>query len=114
MPAFANKSVGSSCGTTLDDGTNVWPCFLTKKSRNCWRISFAVNITDSQEQFGRCRRHRPMGKTMKRSKHSLDQAEGERVAVNFALVGGHRGEDAEHEADDPKTSVDQAKGEADR
>ena len=21
------------------DGTNVWPCFLTKKSMNCWRIS---------------------------------------------------------------------------
>src|SRR5262249_48270790 len=24
---------------TLEDGTNVWPCFLQKKSRNCWRIS---------------------------------------------------------------------------
>src|ERR1051325_1102002 len=44
MPAFVNSKVGSSSGTTLDDGTNVWPCFLTKKSMNCWRISFAVNI----------------------------------------------------------------------
>src|SRR5262249_29509237 len=39
MPALLNSSVGSSSGTTLDDGTNVWPCFLQKKSRNCWRIS---------------------------------------------------------------------------
>ena len=30
-------------GTTLDDGTMVWPCFL-KKSRNCWRISFDVSM----------------------------------------------------------------------
>src|SRR5207302_7825541 len=44
MPALVNSSVGSSWGTTLLDGTNVWPCFLTKKSMNCWRISFAVNM----------------------------------------------------------------------
>ena len=41
MPALANSSVGSSCGTTGDDGTNVCPCFLQKKSMNCWRISLA-------------------------------------------------------------------------
>ena len=38
MPALVNSSVGSSCGTTRRRGTNVWPCFLTKKSMNCWRI----------------------------------------------------------------------------
>src|SRR5262249_28694267 len=41
MPALVNKSVGSSSGTTLDDGTNVCPCFSTKKSMNCLRISLA-------------------------------------------------------------------------
>src|SRR5437899_8902071 len=44
MPALVNISVGSSSGTTLDDGANVWPCFCTKKSRNCWRISLALSI----------------------------------------------------------------------
>src|SRR5882724_9089676 len=44
MPALVNSSVGSSSGTTLDDGTKVWPCFLQKKSMNCWRISVAVNM----------------------------------------------------------------------
>src|SRR5262249_24598581 len=48
MPALANKRVGSSCGTTGDDGTNVCPCFLQKKSINCCRISFAVCITTSK------------------------------------------------------------------
>src|SRR3954452_10376301 len=38
MPAFVNSNVGSSCGTTGDDGTNVCPCRCTKKSMNCWRI----------------------------------------------------------------------------
>src|SRR5262249_17583353 len=47
MPAFADSHVGASWGTTGDDGTNVWPCFLTKKSMNCWRISLAVGIRDS-------------------------------------------------------------------
>src|SRR5437016_3549291 len=41
MPALVNKSVGSSCGTTGEDGTKVWPCLCTKKSMNCWRISLA-------------------------------------------------------------------------
>src|SRR6266446_6182772 len=44
MPALVNSSVGSSSGTTLDDGTNVWPCFCTKKSMNCWRMSLADGI----------------------------------------------------------------------
>src|SRR5262245_6505574 len=44
MPALAKSSVGSSSGTTLELGPKVWPCFLQKKSVNCWRISFAVNI----------------------------------------------------------------------
>src|SRR4051794_32441126 len=39
IPALVNSSVGSSCGTTGEDGTNAWPCFLQKKSMNCWRIS---------------------------------------------------------------------------
>src|SRR5262245_20997197 len=108
MPAFANSSVGSSCGTTLDDGTNVWPCFLTKKSMNCWRITFAVNITDSREQFGRCHRHRPKKKTMKRSARSLDQAKGEGVAIHLALVGGHSSQDAEHEGNHVDAQVEHA------
>src|SRR6516225_1438257 len=44
MPALVNSNVGSSCGTTGDDGTAVWPCLITKKSMNCWRISLAVGI----------------------------------------------------------------------
>src|SRR5262245_23577199 len=48
MPALVNSSVGSSQGTTLDDGTAVWPCFWTKKSRNCWRMSFALGMSGSQ------------------------------------------------------------------
>src|SRR5262249_41580288 len=47
MPALVNSSVGSSSGTTLDDGTRVWPCFWTKKSRNCWRISLAVSMAEN-------------------------------------------------------------------
>src|SRR5258708_2178940 len=48
MPALVNSNVSSSeGGTTLDDGTKVWPCFLTKKSMNCWRISFDVGMTNS-------------------------------------------------------------------
>src|SRR3954451_17402138 len=42
MPALVNSSVGSSCGTTDELGTNVWPCFCTKKSMYCWRISLDV------------------------------------------------------------------------
>ena len=42
IPALVNSSVGSSCGTTGELGTNVWPCFCTKKSMNCWRISCEV------------------------------------------------------------------------
>src|SRR5262249_6351735 len=44
MPALANSSVGSSRGTTGLDGTIVWPCRLMKKSRNCWRTSFALGM----------------------------------------------------------------------
>src|SRR5256885_8313351 len=58
MPALVNSSVGSSRGTTGDDGTNVWPCFLTKKSMNCWRISFAVGIATPKHcggKFSTCR-----------------------------------------------------------
>src|SRR5438874_3295081 len=42
IPALVNSSVGSSCGTTGELGTNVCPCFSTKKSMNCWRISWDV------------------------------------------------------------------------
>src|ERR1700712_4909880 len=42
IPALVNSSVGSSCGTTELLGTNVWLCFLTKKSMYAWRISFEV------------------------------------------------------------------------
>src|SRR3954451_21570055 len=42
MPALVKSNVGSSCGTTGELGTKVCPCFCTKKSRNCWRISREV------------------------------------------------------------------------
>src|SRR5882724_7574320 len=55
MPALVNRSVGSSCGTTGAEGTIVWP-FDLKKSRNCWRISFAEGMknlkTDSPRRHG--------------------------------------------------------------
>src|SRR3954447_25996580 len=44
MPALVKSSVGSSCGTTGDDGTKGWPRFWQKKSMNCWRTSFAVGM----------------------------------------------------------------------
>src|SRR5207249_6919381 len=47
IPALAKSSVGSSCGTTGDDGTNWWPCFLQKKSMNCWRISVEEGMVRS-------------------------------------------------------------------
>src|SRR5260370_38331984 len=53
MPAMVKSRVGSSCGTTGDEGTNVCPCFLTKKSMNCWRISLAVTIIPSQKTLPR-------------------------------------------------------------
>src|SRR4051812_27578343 len=42
MPALVNRSVGSSCGTTGEEGTKVcaWRC--TKKSMNCRRTSVEV------------------------------------------------------------------------
>src|SRR4051812_15762012 len=39
IPALVNSSVGSSCGTTGLLGTKRWPCFCTKKSMNCCRMS---------------------------------------------------------------------------
>ena len=48
MPALVNSSVGSSSGTTRRRRHDVWPCFLTKKSMNCWRISFAVDMATSR------------------------------------------------------------------
>jgi hypothetical protein len=38
MPALVNSSVGSSCGTTGEDGTKVWPAFFAKYSMNSRRI----------------------------------------------------------------------------
>src|SRR3954466_11880606 len=42
MPALVKSNVGSSCGTTGEEGTKVWPWSLTKKSMNCRRISAEV------------------------------------------------------------------------
>src|SRR5215204_1676846 len=47
IPALVNSSVGSSCGTTGELGTNVWPCRATKKSMNCWRIWAEVMVVKS-------------------------------------------------------------------
>ena len=43
MPALAKRSVGSSYGIVLDEGTNVC-CFDLKKSKNAWRTSGAVSF----------------------------------------------------------------------
>jgi len=40
MPALVNSSVGSSCGTSEDEGTIWWP-FDSKNLRNFSRISAA-------------------------------------------------------------------------
>src|SRR5262249_6557367 len=55
MPALVNSNVGSSCGTTGDDGTNVWPCFFTKKSMNCCRISLDVGMEHLNHQVSQQR-----------------------------------------------------------
>src|SRR5262249_18165380 len=77
MPALVNISVGSSRGTTLAEGTAVWPCFLTKKSRNCWRVSLGVSMRDSG-----------LGEA-----GVLDDAEGQRVLVHLTLVRLDPGDD---------------------
>src|SRR4051812_15188928 len=46
MPALANSNVGSPSGTTGLDGTFLCPCFLQKKSMNCWRISLDDGMTE--------------------------------------------------------------------
>src|SRR5690348_8637986 len=76
MPALVNSSVGSSCGTTLLDRTNVWPCFFTKKSMNWSRISVEVGM-------------------------SGDDADVNGVTVADALVRLDGAQDAKHQADDP-------------
>src|SRR5262245_31543506 len=48
IPALANRSVGSSRGTTDEDGMFLCPCFLQKKSMNCWRISVEDGMWVSQ------------------------------------------------------------------
>src|SRR5918993_4208061 len=53
IPALVKSRVGSSSGTTGLLGTNVCPCFFTKKSMNCWRISFADGIRTSREDSPR-------------------------------------------------------------
>src|SRR5437588_4855209 len=75
MPALVNSSVGSSKGTTLLDGTAVWPCFLQKKSMNCWRISVEVGMIV----------HVFNGRGMR------NQTDGEQAARTQATVGGDRG-----------------------
>src|SRR5438552_12085119 len=72
MPAFVKRSVGSSCGTTGLDGTNVWPCFFTKKSMNCWRISFAENMQTS---------HRPLLTVADHKRKILSQALGNPIGM---------------------------------
>src|ERR1700730_4906054 len=73
MPALVNSSVGSSSGTTLLDGTAVWPCFFTKKSRNCCLISFALGMVSRPGFLG----------------FLVDEAEGVGVLVHLAAVRLH-------------------------
>src|SRR5436190_23962754 len=71
IPALVNSRVGSSCGTTGLDGTKVCPCRWTKKSMNCWRISFADGIRTSQKDSPqRHRGHREEGRERDNSKDS--------------------------------------------
>src|SRR5689334_15580265 len=58
IPALVNSSVGSSCGTTGDDGTNVCPCDLTKKSMNSWRICWLVFMDARLEYLASQRKRR--------------------------------------------------------
>src|SRR5262249_850432 len=53
MPALAKSSVLSASGTTGEDGTNWCPCFLQKKSMNCWRISLDEGMAKSRVQASR-------------------------------------------------------------
>src|SRR5438105_3388320 len=39
---LVKSRVGSSWGTTGEDGTNVWPCCWVKNSMNSWRICWLV------------------------------------------------------------------------
>src|SRR5947209_7163160 len=78
MPALVNSSVGSPSGTTGEDGTKVWPCFCTKKSMNCWRISLAVGITEKTHlRKGSSRVRRLLRKRLLGG--GIDLAEGDAV-----------------------------------
>src|SRR5438445_6093591 len=95
MPALVNISVGSSSGTTLDDGTNVWPCFRTKKSMNCCRMSLAVNLL-------------LICLMNPRSRSLRNHADGKRVTIALATISRHRANDPKHNAKHPNRKVDQA------
>src|ERR1700694_64861 len=99
MPALANSKVGSSSGTTLADGTKVWPCFLTKKSMNCWRISLAVNMKVSRQACSKSPDRAWLD--------SGNQPQGERIAVQFPPVDGHRAHDAEDDTQHPQGQEDE-------
>src|SRR5205809_3050204 len=65
IPAFAKSKVGSFSGTTGLDATKVWPCFLQKKSMNCWRISVEVNMFVRVKGEGRSGNKRNVQRTTK-------------------------------------------------
>src|SRR5436853_89250 len=72
---FHNSNASSSRGTPLDEGTNVWPCFLTKKSMNCWRISLDVDMeTSSQKNWPQMNtdKHRSKTQRVAQAAGSLD------------------------------------------
>src|SRR5437588_2106136 len=73
MPALANSSVGSLSGTTGLDGTNVCPCFLQKKSRNCWRISDDEGMSGSRDTGGSVRPRGGRTQRVRRRAASGDQ-----------------------------------------
>jgi hypothetical protein len=80
IPALANINVGSSCGTTGEEGT-ISCCLPLKKSRNCWRTALAS--IDLGFRSGKTR-------SGQRSAASLP---GPRVAYS-AMGGGYRLADA--------------------
>src|SRR5205823_4789362 len=101
MPAFVKSSVGSSSGTTGDDGTAVWPCFFTKKSMNSWRTWSAVRMKTRPET----------------GSWLLDGAHDERVTVQLSAVRFHASDDGHDRAVDDRErdrdDADEAKDQRD-
>src|SRR6266478_5315148 len=102
MPALVKSRVGSSAGTTGDDGTNVWPYFFTKNWMNFLRISLAVHITSLRlRNDGRLGKKEDNHRPRLLGFHLLNQADGKGIAVMFPSVHRHCSQDAKDQPNDP-------------